>query len=193
MITLALIAGPSNISYAAEKNALELYELKLEELNTEFKTKYRLQPNSGETYQNMINFYLSMSIDEFESYIRTIHTNMLNGNSTKMPNTPQTTSISSYQQISYYDGANGLTIRANISTNNATKTYVDITDYGRIATHYPYYEPIRGLFTYYFSSDKKIATCIYTCGKYIGSNLTDGVSYSIKCKYNANNIQGDII
>lgn len=47
-----------------------MYEEKLEELNNELGTTYQLTPAAGESYEDMVNYFSAMSMEEFEEYIK---------------------------------------------------------------------------------------------------------------------------
>lgn len=52
------------------ENPLAPYEAELERLNEELGKKYQLSPTGDDTYEEMVAFFTSMTIEEFEAYIR---------------------------------------------------------------------------------------------------------------------------
>lgn len=66
----------SNYVYAENKDGLNdliPYEKELESLNKEWGTNYKLQVEDGNTEQEMVEYFTSMSIEEFREYIKDVH------------------------------------------------------------------------------------------------------------------------
>lgn len=54
------------------ENPLAPYEEELERLNEELGKKYQLSPTGDDTYEDMVAFFTSMTMEEFEAYIREV-------------------------------------------------------------------------------------------------------------------------
>ncbi|MBD5533864.1 MAG: hypothetical protein HDQ98_17005 [Lachnospiraceae bacterium] len=52
---------------------MAIYENELQKLNEELGTDYQLSPTGDDTYEDMVAFYTSMTIEEFDTYIREAH------------------------------------------------------------------------------------------------------------------------
>lgn len=52
---------------------MAIYENELQNLNEELGTDYQLSPTGDDTYEDMVAFYTSMTIEEFDNYIREAH------------------------------------------------------------------------------------------------------------------------
>ena len=52
---------------------MAIYENELQKLNEELGTDYQLSPTGDDTYEDMVAFYTSMKIEEFDTYIREAH------------------------------------------------------------------------------------------------------------------------
>lgn len=67
---------PPNYVYAENEENLRVlipYEEELESLNKEWGTNYKLQLEDGNTEQEMIEYFTSMSMEEFREYIKEVH------------------------------------------------------------------------------------------------------------------------
>lgn len=67
-----------NLTYVYAENKNDLndlipYEKELESLNKEWGTNYKLQVENGNTEQEMVEYFTSMSIEEFREYIKDVH------------------------------------------------------------------------------------------------------------------------
>lgn len=67
-----------NLTYVHAENKNDLndlipYEKELESLNKEWGTNYKLQVENGNTEQEMVEYFTSMSIEEFREYIKDVH------------------------------------------------------------------------------------------------------------------------
>ena len=155
------------------------YEKELESLNKEWGTSYKIQLEDKYTEQEMIEYFTSMSLEEFREYIEMLHEADIAGNEMEMEDRNNNDKLRSltYSQYAYYDGNNALRIQAEINTSSSgVKTYDSIPSYGCVQDHYPYYDPSMGA-TFTFSSDRKIATGRFKCVRYIGKNIIDNVHY----------------
>lgn len=200
IVILAFCLAFGQVSFVHAQNEddsclLQPYEEELEKLNEEWGTNYKIQVENACSEQEMIEYFTSMSLEEFEEYIKGVHEADMAGIKTETEERNINDKLRSltYSQYAYYDGNNALRIQAEINTSSSgVKTYDSIPSYGYVQDHYPYYDPRIGA-TFTFSSDRKIATGRFKCIKYIGKNITDGVYYTITCKFNAANTRGSIM
>lgn len=198
LVVIGLIFGQVSPVYAEkEDNSYQLlpYEEELEKLNEEWGTDYKIQSEDGYTEREMIEYFTSMSLEEFREYIEMLHEADIAGNEMEMEDRNNNDKLRSltYSQYAYYDGNNALRIQAEINTSSSgVKTYDSIPSYGCVQDHYPYYDPSMGA-TFTFSSDRKIATGRFKCVRYIGKNIIDNVHYTITCKFNAASTRGAVM
>lgn len=198
LVAFCFAISQESLVYAGNEDnsyLLEPYEEELEKMNEEWGTTYKIQLEEGDTEQEMIDFFTSMSLKEFREYIDGVHEADIAGIKTETEGRNGNNELRSltYNQYAYYDGNNALRIRAEINTSTSgVKTYDSISSYGYVQDHYPYYDPSLGA-TFTFSSDRKIVTCRFKCGKMIGKNISDGVYYTITCKFNAANTRGAVM
>jgi len=166
----------------ASDNALLLYEERLNEINAELGTNYEFVYSGGEISEDeMISFYTSMTIDEFDAYIRNMANKgkMLEKRITfqqeEMVSIIEVTRATDVEQRYYYDGVHYLKIYANTNTEHGKQIYSKITKWGHSGNlgQYPYYSP-RDL-SCTISSDGREVECIYTCNQYVGPNIMSAV------------------
>jgi hypothetical protein len=61
------------LAYQNISDPLIVYRKRLSELNNIFNTQYTLPSDDDVSYEKMVNFYLKMSISQFDDYIRSLH------------------------------------------------------------------------------------------------------------------------
>ena len=173
------------------------YKEELKNLNKAWGTNYKIGIEEGDTEQEIIDYFTSMSMEEFQEYMKNIHAADVAGiksvsENGKKNNSDKARSLT-YNQYAYYDGNNALRIRAEIATSSSgVKTYESIPSYGRVQDHYPYYDPTMGA-SFTFSSNRKIATGRFNCVKYVGKGIQNGICYTITCKFSAASTRGSIM
>lgn len=69
-ITIGIYRKPNKSVHGAD---LAIYENELQKLNEELGTHYQLSPTGDDTYEDMVAFYTSITIEEFDAYIREAH------------------------------------------------------------------------------------------------------------------------
>ncbi|MBU5474684.1 hypothetical protein [Roseburia sp. MSJ-14] len=173
------------------------YKEELKNLNKAWGTNYKIGIEEGDTEQEIIDYFTSMSMEEFQEYMKNIHAADVAGiksvsENGKKNNSDKARSLT-YSQYAYYDGNNALRIRAEIATSSSgVKTYESIPSYGRVQDHYPYYDSTMGA-SFTFSSNRKIATGRFNCVKYVGKGIQNGICYTITCKFSAASTRGSIM
>ena len=60
------------LAYQNISDPLIVYRKRLSELNNIFNTQYTLPSDDDVSYEKMVNFYLKMSISQFDDYIRSL-------------------------------------------------------------------------------------------------------------------------
>jgi len=182
-------------------NGLVQYEIKLEQLNEELGTDYKMQPGIDSSYEEMVEYYTNMTMDEFESYIRNAYRTEQEMNemmskplyeetaASIMANSTISPQSTLAKQRYFYDGSNYLYITAYTTTVNSSTIYTgDFGESGWYIREYPAYQPTSC--TYSFSTDKKYLTCSWTCVKYVSTNLIATGHYTLSCSFTAGG--GDI-
>jgi len=113
------------------------YKEELKNLNKAWGTNYKIGIEEGDTEQEIIDYFTSMSMEEFQEYMKNIHAADVAGiksvsENGKKNNSDKARSLT-YNQYAYYDGNNALRIRAEIATSSSgVKTYESIPSYGRV-------------------------------------------------------------
>ena len=158
-----------------------------------------MSPNLGTTYEEMLNFYASMSLEDFEQYIRNAFEAENNANSvpslSKLPqNDIQMITSDIYygpiKQKYYYSGVGYLFITANNVYLDMVSDmrYVDFIEFGYYSGSYPYYAPTT--YNTSFSNSMEYLYCSCSCIKYVANNLIATGSYSFNFTFTAGG--GDI-
>ena len=175
----------SSVSYAATTNEtiLEKYISKLNELNNELGTTYAIPDKEtheayGNDYESLINFYTSMTIEEFEFYIRNINDNNLNQvvNRNQEDFLLQQESFSVYAapttkvqtQKLIFSNSNYFYMKAQIYTGEGIR-YTSIVEFGNSISVYPAYCCQSA--TYSFNSDYTTVDVSFKAGYYAAANL----------------------
>lgn len=193
-LLLSVVFSHGTTASAAEKkDPIYKYQVKLQQLNDELGLNYELTPSPGCTYEDMVNYYTSMTLGEFEQYIRSAYEVGKSNNIEQAPYENEsllyeysTYSAELQQFKAYFYSPNYLYIYAYVDTYNGNRLFTGTIDrWGSTSgdTYIPYYFAYG--FNSSFSGDMRSVTCIYSCSKYIAKNLTDGVAYTITCTFYA--------
>lgn len=179
----------------AEEDSLAPYRTVLEEMNEQLGTDYALptstqMEDNGESYTDLVEFYVAMSIDEFKDYVTTAYNNEMNDIKTDVDNIienepeicPQAyTKTQKY----YYDttGKNYLSITSTAYTADGKERYSGIASYSYKGGAYPYYKP-SSMSSSKSDGDTKL-TCRFSCVKYIAKNLITATQYTVQVTFKA--------
>lgn len=179
-----------------ESDRLSSYEERLEEINAKLGTSYKIADAeevkaTGWTYEQLIEYYTSMSLDEFEDYIVGLHENTPEFEPIEVVQPLDTEPVLSTlatqsTQKFYYSSSNNnyLFITTNLVSSGGVSYYNNVLSYGRgPVDKYPYYSPT-GL-SYTPSSDSRQLTCTFKCARYISAGIIDTGSYSLKVTFTA--------
>ena len=165
-----LLIGSTVSAYAQDVSSdpLQPYEDRLEELSTELGTDLAIVAPEDGTIEDAIDFYSSMSMDEFDSYVKdayeeaesldVVTEEYVSEESSSLDVAPLA-SIAYYQKYFYNSG------------NSVQKSY-------------PSYKCKSA--SYSFSSNKKTITCNYRVTKYLSSTLIETTTKNISCTFIAN-------
>ncbi|MCD7835651.1 MAG: hypothetical protein LUG83_03165 [Lachnospiraceae bacterium] len=195
-VVMTLIAGillfQNTKVFASDVTSTELaiYEEKLAQLNEELGTDYKLQPSTGFSYDEMVEYFTNMTIDEFETYIRNAYLQEQALNE-KMENPLQeiieqnsNTRSTLNTQYYCYDGKNMLYMKAYTTTVSGTTVYTgDVLSTGSIINEYPAYDSTSC--TVVISSTMRTAECSWICVKYVSANVASGTYYVVSCTFTA--------
>lgn len=181
----------------AETDSIQLYKDKLEEINTELGTNYRIPDAdevtvTGKTYAELEAFYQAMDLKEFENYIHELHaendqTRVIDIVQPMGPTSEITPSASDSIQYYYYSSSNNnyLALYTKVIISGGVTYYNSVTGYGynSPARGYPYYVPFN--MSYSVSSDSRKLTCSYSCAKYISQYIIDNINYTLRVTFTA--------
>lgn len=191
-LSILLILGRSNSASENEYDRLlESYQSVLDSLNIELGTDYVMSPSEGVSYDQMVEFYNEMTLDEFEQYIRNAHEaekeiDKTIKKPTEMRADSPTTSRSTLVQQKYcYSLSNYLYIKAYMTKNTSRKTIYTgtIASAGGSISAYPGYK-VKS-YTKSFSTDSSSVNVSYKCTKYLSENLISASLYTINVTYKA--------
>jgi hypothetical protein len=190
MVSVMLVGQAGAVFATDGVNELAPYEAELETLNEELGTDYALQQCDGTSYEEMVDFFTSMSMDEFDAYIHDAYIAEKEFEEkedskliTVMDENANARSTLSTQKF-YYDGSNYLYMKAYTTTVSKKTVYTgDVSSTGYSISSYPAYKSTSC--TVSFSSDKKTATCKYKCTKYVSANVISTGTYTKTCTFSA--------
>ena len=190
MVSVMLIGQAGTVFAAEGGNELAPYEAELNTLNEELGTDYALQQSDGTSYEEMVEFFTSMSMDEFDAYIHDAYVAEKEFEEKEgseliaiMDENVNTRSTLSTQKF-YYDGSNYLYMKAYTTTVSGQTIYTgDVSSTGWSISSYPAYKSTSC--TVSFSSDKKSATCKYNCTRYVSANVISTGIYTKTCTFSA--------
>lgn len=183
ILLLSIILLVDNSRYAeakTNKDALRPYEEKLEELNEELGTNFELASTEGDTYDELVEFYTQMTMDEFEEYIRKAYFG-----ETEMPKENAEVIIprSSSSQRFYYDGTNYFYVNSIVTVENGVLRYSGIESTGSRVVSYPAYKMTS--YDFGFQNSKRDVKCTWKCVKCIAKNVIATGSYTMSCTFRA--------
>lgn len=151
--------------------------------------------DNGESYTDLVEFYVAMSIDGFKDHVTTAYNNEKNDIKTDVGNIIENQSEICPQaytktQKYYYDktGKNYLSITSTAYTVDGKERYSGIPSYSYKGAAYPYYKP-SSMSSSKSDGDTKI-TCKFSCVKYIAKNLIYATQYTVKVTFKASG--GDV-
>ena len=171
--------------------SLESYELVLDEINAEYNISYRLptkdeMDENGSSYEDMVTFYTSMSIDEFKNYILSVYETESNEevlennisiyideNEDNLLSDDLCSTTFTKRQRYYYSTTlyndNYIYVNSKGLNDSGTKKYTSITGYGEYHNQFPYYNPYDLKST--ISSDGASVKCVIYYNKYATEQL----------------------
>lgn len=192
--SLMLMVSNSVLTLAAENNDITKYEQRLQGINEQLGTQYKI-PNAQESeaiggnYQDVVDFYTALSMEEFEQYIYQMYEMDKNDSSEDFQKitmeAPAVEPRGIEQQNYYYSSSsNYLFIKANVITVSGVKYYNSVQSYGSSAAYsYPYYKPMG--FSYTPLADSRQLKCSFRCSKYLSSNLIDTAVHTLTVTFTA--------
>lgn len=199
--TLSMILLFSNVmpTFASNyANKMAPYEQKLNEINKELGTDYEFAYSDGDIPEKeIINFYTSMSIDEFDAFIRDA-INEDNILSQKMEtqeyeyvyNLNPNPYGMKYDQKYYYDGLHYVGLQTTYDVRNFITVYTSADrwyDSGSLGK-YPYFSP------YYCNTglrnNNRSIYCVYDCQRFIAAGVKQPATVQIKVTFNVG--EGDL-
>ena len=192
-----LVNGSFSALAATESDVLLPYREKLNLLNEELGTQYKIPTNeelavTDMTVQELNDFYTSMDLNEFEEYILEMHDQNAQNSEARIQNVIAVNDgisarATETEQFYYYSSSNRnyFTLKSKIVTVNSVAYYNSFVNagYNSKATGYPYYVPMS--ISYSVSSDSRQMTVSYNCSKYISATLIDTGYYTINVTYTA--------
>ena len=192
-----LVNGSFSALAATESDVLLPYREKLNLLNEELGTQYKIPTNeelavTDMTVQELNDFYTSMDLNEFEEYILEMHDQNAQNSEARIQNVIAVNDgisarATETEQFYYYSSSNRnyFTLKSKIVTVNNVAYYNSFVNagYNSKATGYPYYVPMS--ISYSVSSDSRKMTVSYNCSKYISATLIDTGYYTINVTYTA--------
>lgn len=192
-----MVCAPFALPLPAQAvDSLSDYQTVLDEVNAELGINYtfptvELLKEQGDTYSDLVQFYTSMSLEEFRNYVIAAYDNELDQKDEKKSVdegiAPRTTSkIQRY----YYSTSNNnnLFISATTHPVNDEERYNSINSWDYTKGSYPYYKP-NGM-THTFGTGNKTVDCVFDCVKYVSKNLIDATKYKIRVTFRASG--GDV-
>lgn len=168
------------------------YEDRLSEINEELGTNYKLatedELNAVDTsMDNLIDFFTSMDLEEFEDYIMELHNNSLIEESTDCREENSIMPLADdSKQFYFYDKVHWFYLDTKTVTVNNVVYYNSFVDAGSgfdLTETYPQYSSYN--YDYSVSSDSRKMTVKYYCTKYLSKYITDATKYTISHTYTA--------
>lgn len=196
-LAFSILVSQGVMAYASEgTDSFHMYEEKLEELNNELGTTYQLTPAAGESYEDMVNYFSTMSMEEFEEYIKGCYESEVEFDSVMdkplenvATNSGMERSTLGTQRYYYSANANYLYIKAYTTTVSGVTVYTgDVNSAGYSLSVYPGYAA--NTYSTSFADDMRTVQVTYNCTKYLSKYVTDAVAYTLKITYGAG--AGDI-
>lgn len=183
----------------AEQKGLDIYQQILDEMNNELNTNYRFPSEEemlkkGETYQDLVDFYSAMSVDEFKQYVYSAHQNVLDGTIiTNWDYVDYTNSLLSYTKTQkyYYEGSstgNYLYLKTKAYSGGGMEHYIEALESGHTERSYPCYYNISTNVT--FSKNMRKLVCEFNCSRFVSKNLSDNSYRTFKIPFEADG--GDV-
>lgn len=181
LLFVILFTNSGSIAKAeTNEDALLPYEEKLEELNKELGTNYELSATDGDTYDEVVEFYSQMTINEFEEYIRKAY-----AGETEDPEVDTGVIVprSSSSQRFYYDGINYFYMTSTLTVENGVLRYSGIESTGSRVVSYPAYKMTS--YNFEFQNNKRKVKGTWKCVKCIAKNVIAAGSYTKSCTFEA--------
>lgn len=185
----------TSITVKAAEDELYRYRETLEKINEELGTHYSFPTQEqlkaeNKSYNDLINFYTSMGINDFIKYVKKAYRNERLGIYSRLnyaQNMEDSISTVAYDKIQrfYYDSKwnNCFYIDSTLYSADGKERYASINHYGYNNSTYPCYKPTS--MTHSKSSDCTEVTCIFKCVKYVAKNLIEGVTCTLKVTFRA--------
>lgn len=179
MAMTSLIIFSQSMSALASENVMAPYEEKLEQINQELGTDFKFNTEGELSKSEMEQFYTSMSVDQFDQYIRDAireaEDNHLDSSTTVVHDKNSEFSLmeSRTQQKYIYDTVHYIFVDVSINTEHGVTTYTDYHGAGDNGSQnsYPYYS--LSSYVASFSDNKKVLNCNFSCIKYIAPNVSN--------------------
>lgn len=187
IILVALLAQP--VTASANENVMEPYEEKLNQINQELGTDLRFNAEDEVSISQMEQFYTSMSLEEFDVYIRNAIKNAQNYDKDLGTDIKNESGIEpleeTVEQRYIYDTVHYIYVKINTNVEHGVRTYTAFHGAGDNNSQgsYPYYS----LTSYVanFSENKKVLYCNFSCYRYIAPNICDTYATPILVNFKA--------
>ncbi|GFI04222.1 hypothetical protein IMSAGC005_03074 [Lachnospiraceae bacterium] len=187
IILVALLAQP--VTASANENVMEPYEEKLNQINQELGTDLRFNAEDEVSISQMEQFYTSMSLEEFDVYIRNAIKNAQNYDKDLGTDIKNESGIEpleeTVEQRYIYDTVHYIYVKVNTNVEHGVRTYTAFHGAGDNNSQgsYPYYS----LTSYVanFSENKKVLYCNFSCYRYIAPNICDTYATPILVNFKA--------
>ena len=163
----------------ASENVMEPYEEKLDQINQELGTNFKFDDEGELSKSEMEQFYTSMSVEEFDVYIRNAIKKEQNIGDFFGADTRNDWNIDSgielmevsKEQRYIYDTVHYLFVDVNINTEHGVTTYTAFKGAGDSGSQgsYPFYR-VKSCAAN-LSEDCKILSCNFSCYQYVAPNI----------------------
>lgn len=182
-----MLAQP--VTASANENVMEPYEEKLNQINQELGTDLRFNAEDEVSISQMEQFYTSMSLEEFDVYIRNAIKNAQNYDKDLGTDIKNESGIEpleeTVEQRYIYDTVHYIYVKINTNVEHGVRTYTAFHGAGDNNSQgsYPYYS----LTSYVanFSENKKVLYCNFSCYRYIAPNICDTYATPILVNFKA--------
>lgn len=182
-----MLAQP--VTASANENVMEPYEEKLNQINQELGTDLRFNAEDEVSISQMEQFYTSMSLEEFDVYIRNAIKNAQNYDKDLGTDIKNESGIEpleeTVEQRYIYDTVHYIYVKVNTNVEHGVRTYTAFHGAGDNNSQgsYPYYS----LTSYVanFSENKKVLYCNFSCYRYIAPNICDTYATPILVNFKA--------
>lgn len=187
IILAAMLTQP--VTASANENVMKPYEEKLNQINQELGTDLKFNVEDEASISQMEQFYTSMSLEEFDAYIRNAIKNAQNYDKkfeTDIKNESEIEPLEETVEQRYiYDTVHYIYVKVNTNVEHGVRTYTAFHGAGDNNSQgsYPYYS----LTSYVanFSENKKVLYCNFSCYRYIAPDICDAYATPILVNFKA--------